>query len=66
MEAAWATSARLSEMPWSNWSNIRTLNVAGSRESKEPGIYNWVKQVLADAFFWSHDHPTALGGPGEG
>lgn len=31
---------------------IGTLNVAGSRESKEPGIHDWVKQVLADAFFW--------------
>lgn len=31
---------------------IKTLNVAGSRESKEPGIHEWVMQVLADAFFW--------------
>ena len=26
--------------------NIRRLNVAGSRESKEPGIYKWVTTVL--------------------
>jgi hypothetical protein len=45
---------------------IKTLNVAGSRESKDPGIYEWVKQVLADAFFWGEDHPGVLGGPGEG
>ncbi len=30
---------------------IKTLNVAGSRESKEPGIHQWVMQVLEDAFF---------------
>ena len=45
---------------------IRTLSVAGSRESKEPGIYQWVKRVLADAFFWGESHPGILGGPGEG
>ena len=45
---------------------IKTLNVAGSRESKDPGIYQWVKRVLAEAFFWSEDHPGMLGGSGEG
>jgi hypothetical protein len=45
---------------------IKTLNVAGSRESKDPGIYVWVKRVLADAFFWHDQHPALLGGPGEG
>jgi hypothetical protein len=45
---------------------IKTLNVAGSRESKDPGIYDWVKQVLADSLFWHEQHPTLLGGPGEG
>ncbi len=30
---------------------IKTLNVAGSRESKEPGIHQWVMRVLEDAFF---------------
>ena len=25
---------------------IETLNVAGSRESKEPGIHDWVREVL--------------------
>jgi hypothetical protein len=29
---------------------IRTLNVAGSRESKEPGIHDWVMGVLEEAF----------------
>jgi len=30
---------------------IKILNVAGSRESKEPGIHDWVMQILEDAFF---------------
>ena len=45
---------------------IRVLNVAGSRESKEPGIHRWVMGVLEDAFFWSETHPGMIGGPGEG
>ncbi len=45
---------------------IETLNVAGSRESKEPGIRSWVMEVLENAFFWSENHPGMLGGPGEG
>jgi hypothetical protein len=45
---------------------IKTLNVAGSRESKDPGIYQWVKAVLTDAFFWCDEHPGMPGGPGEG
>ena len=44
---------------------IKTLNVAGSRESKDPGIYEWVKRVLAGAFFWHDQHPALLGGPRE-
>jgi hypothetical protein len=43
---------------------IEILNVAGSRASKEPGAYNFVKQVLEAAFF---SRPTGwVGGPGEG
>jgi hypothetical protein len=30
---------------------IKTLNVAGSRESKEPGILDWVASVIEDAIF---------------
>lgn len=45
---------------------IKTLNVAGSRESKEHGLYRSVMQVLEDSFFWSENHPGTLGGPGEG
>ena len=45
---------------------IEILNVAGSRESKEPGIYQWVTQVLDDALFWAESHPGAIGGPREG
>ncbi len=30
---------------------IKTLNVAGSRESKEPGLHDWVMEVLEAAFF---------------
>jgi len=45
---------------------IKTLNVAGSRESKEPGIWKWVYKAIDDAFFWGESHPCMLGGPGEG
>ena len=45
---------------------IKHLNIAGSRESKEPGIGAWVKGVLDDALFWSDSHHGILGGPGEG
>ena len=31
--------------------SISSLNVAGSRESKEPGLYEWVKQILDETFF---------------
>ena len=44
----------------------KVLNVAGSRERKEPRIYLWVYAVLEDAFFWSQRNPGTLGGPGEG
>jgi hypothetical protein len=46
--------------------NIKRLNVAGTRESKEPGIHRWVMQVLENAFFWTENHPGVLGGSGEG
>ena len=45
---------------------IKRLNVAGSRESKDPGIYQWVMKVLEKAFFWPENHPGMLGGLGEG
>ena len=31
--------------------NIKTLNVAGSRGSKEPGVAAFVKRTLDDAFY---------------
>ena len=43
---------------------IKRLNVAGSRESKEPGVWKWTYQMIEDAFFWNKE--TILGGPGEG
>ena len=46
--------------------NVQMLNVAGSRESKEPGIYQWAIQILEDAFFLADNHPNTLGGLGEG
>jgi putative molybdenum carrier protein len=46
--------------------NIKLLNVAGSRESKEPGIYDWVKQILDTALFSSESHQNILEGSGEG
>jgi hypothetical protein len=30
---------------------VGALNVAGSRESKEPGLHDWVMQVIESAFF---------------
>jgi hypothetical protein len=45
---------------------IRRLNVAGSRESKEPGIHQWVMEVLERSFFFDRPHPGIIGGPGEG
>jgi hypothetical protein len=44
--------------------SIRILNAAGSRESKEPGIYRWVTDVIEDAFF--QNRPGVLGEHGEG
>jgi hypothetical protein len=47
-----------------NEHQIKTLNVAGSRASKEPEIYQFVKRILEDAFF---PRPNAwIGGPDEG
>jgi len=45
---------------------IKVLNVAGPRESKEPGVGLWGYQVLEDAFFWGKAHPSMLDDPGEG
>lgn len=39
---------------------IRTLNVAGSRESKEPGLHDWVVEVLEKAFFRGQDERLAV------
>ena len=46
--------------------DITVLNIAGSRESKEPGIYEWTREYLENSVFWSHNNPGVLGGPGEG
>ena len=46
--------------------NIKTLNVAGARDSKESDIYEFVKQMLEEAFFPRPKAGTWLGGPGEG
>ena len=44
--------------------NIKVLNVAGTRGSKEPAVAAFVKKVLEEAFY---PRPTAfLGGPDEG
>ena len=45
---------------------VKMLNIAGSRESKEPGIHDWVKDVLTRSLFWSEANPNMIGGPGEG
>ena len=45
---------------------ITKLNVAGSRESREPGIYLWVYDLVENAFFWGTKHPEMQGGTREG
>ena len=45
---------------------IKALNVAGSLESKEPGIYEFVKRTLEQVVFTAPETGTCLGGPGEG
>jgi hypothetical protein len=45
--------------------NIETLNVAGTRASKEPDVYRFVKQTLENALF-PRPRTGWLGGPGEG
>jgi hypothetical protein len=45
---------------------IKVLNIAGSRESKEPGVHDWTLRVLSGALFWDKSHPGMLGGPDEG
>jgi hypothetical protein len=45
---------------------IRILNVAGTRGSKEPGVWRFAAETLEAAFFRHLAHPDLLGGPGEG
>jgi hypothetical protein len=45
---------------------IRVLNVAGTRGSKEPDIWRFTFETLEEAFFHHIAHPALLGGPGEG
>jgi hypothetical protein len=45
---------------------IRTLNVAGTRASKEPDVWRFTFETLEAAFFRHLTHPNLLGGPGEG
>ena len=45
---------------------VQVLNVAGSRESKSPGIYLATYDLLEQAIFWVKAHPDKIGGPGEG
>lgn len=49
-----------------NTHGIRILNIAGSRENKETGIQQWVKELLNRSLFWSEFNPNMLGGSGEG
>lgn len=46
--------------------DIKLLNIAGSRESKEPGINEWVKQILDNSLFGDDSHPNMLGRTCEG
>ena len=45
---------------------IKRLNVAGPRESEDPGMHRWVMEVIEDALYGSGNHPGVPGGPGEG
>jgi len=45
---------------------ILVLNVAGTRGSKEPDVWQFAYETLEAAFFWEQAHPGRLGGPGEG
>ncbi len=45
---------------------VQVLNVAGTRGSMEPGIWQFAYETLEAAFFWEQAHPGRLGGPGEG
>lgn len=40
---------------------IQLLNIAGSRESKEPGINEWAKDILNRALFLNDSHPSMTG-----
>jgi hypothetical protein len=45
---------------------IRILNVAGTRGSKEPEVWRFAFETLEAAFFRHLTQPNLLGGPGEG
>jgi hypothetical protein len=45
---------------------VQILNVAGTRGSKEPDVWQFAYETLEAAFFWEQAHPSRLGGPGEG
>ena len=64
--ASYTYAPELVLLPFIAEHQIKVLNVAGSRESKEPGIHQWVMDVLDYVFFWGENHPCVLGGPGEG
>lgn len=40
--------------------DIKVLNVAGSRGSKEPGVAAWVKRAPADACLSNQKEPVAI------
>ena len=42
---------------------VKVLNVAGSRESKEPGICKWVTELLSEALFREEDLASEQGRP---
>jgi len=45
---------------------VHVLNVAGTRGSKEPDVWQFAYETLEAAFFWEQAHLCRLGGPGEG
>jgi hypothetical protein len=44
--------------------NLQTLNVAGTRGSKEPEVYRFALEILKEAL--ATQSSTTMGGPGEG
>ena len=45
---------------------VQVLNIAGTRGSKKPDVWQFAYETLEAVFFWEQAHPGRLGGPGKG